>query len=573
MLLELWAATDWSRFQLRRGMRDYIRASIFGDWCEKLLVLNDVPSTIRLPAIDFARLSFADIDLGALSHQHPLLTIRSDDAKTPEALAAALAKGSRWEERVPSLIRFARALAGIETALSDSGLPPLWPRIILSLGEEIALSPVAAPDEDHIAGELAALLETTDIDIKLAPSVLAPLDEIGVGGKIVVLSHFDPHGLSGLAPTVRTLRKAGFPVEAVSSYETTGDYARLWRRVVRRYYDDPATAAIVLTDLSIDSRHPERCREFAAEANQGSKPVIWIDHHRDTLMEAKNLAGRMVRLHLTSVLATNLAEKIDAREIEILAMGALGDKDPYSLWAMEEWRKAGKLQNLNDILAGVERSIDLVAPPGRILRKAVKEFDIDPFENVRERIIRSDSKFLARLGKESRKRPLTLVDIAAFPVEAMDELPELFDEWNAPSKGALIVSGAGSGQKRGDWEMRERVVVFNERPETAGRFWYSILERAMDECGSDSLGRLIAPYAVACRKLDRGRMNLLFLTHHNAPHAPDARLFLPQKYQQKWIGHSRAFWLDADEGKEKRLISLVAARINRFMNRAFPLVQ
>jgi hypothetical protein len=570
--VELWASADWSALEGARGMRDLIRALVFSDWAERLLILADIPAEIRLPVADLARLSFLKFDTSLLPRAHPLRGIlTAASVRTPEEVLSFLTRNTEKQDLALKLLNLARGLADIDTTPGANGLPPLWQRVVLTLGKNVTITPVLRKDESHLAGEIAALCETTGGFVSLGSDVLEPFKEIPYGAQVAVLAHFDPHGLSSLAPTVRTLKDEGFNVRVVSSYEATGDYARLWKKIVQGIWNDPETAAVVLLDLSVDSRHKERCFEFAVEANKDTKPVIWIDHHRDTLLIARKLAGYSVKVHLTSVLGCNLARRILDREVEMLAMGALSDKDTYAMWAIREWRKADKLARLDRILAGVERSLDIVTPPSKTMRKAMKEHRFDPFATVRDRIVHCDGAFLARIGELSNERTLALSDIREMTDEAAFEAPGFMDEWNAPGKASAFSESAADDASFGEWERRGRVVVFTRKPDTAGRFWYDYLERAMDLCGGDDLGRPVAPYAIACRELEGGKINLLFLTHHKAVHAPDARLFLPRKHQTTWIGHKRAFWLDIDSGEEKRLIPLVVGRITRFMDSVFPL--
>jgi len=251
-------------------------------------------------------------------------------------------------------------------------------------------------------------------------------------------------------------------------------------------------------------------------------------------------------------------------------MGALSDKDTYGMWAIDQWREAGKLPRLDAIIAGVERSLDIVTPPSKALRKAVKTHRLDPFAGVRDRIVRCDTDFLAHIGGILKERPLMLSDICEQPDEAIFEISGLAEEWNSPGKTSAFSESATDSATFGEWERRGRAVVFTRRPDTAGRFWYDYLERAMDLCGLDARGRPVAPYAIACREMEGGKVNLLLLTHHKALHAPDVRLFLPRKHQTTWIGHKRALWLDIDAGEEKRLIPLVVGRIKRFIDSVFP---
>ncbi len=570
--LELWAAANWTRYCDHTHVRDLIRAQVFSEWCERLFVLNNVPAHIGLPLIDIARLSFLEIEPKKLLPYHPLKSVvKGHGARTLDDAAFALANNTEWNKAVPSILRLCRGLAEIETAPSANGLPPLWSRVSLSVGERIEITPILRPDEEHLLTDIAALIETSDCGVALATDILSPLLNLPFGGQVAVFAHFDPHGLTSIAPTARTLRSEGFAYRIVASYESTGDYARLWKKIVQSTYNDPDVSAIVLLDLSIDSRHPERCREFADEANRGNKPVIWIDHHRDTLIAARNLAGSMVRVHLTGVFGTNLSRFITDREVEFLAVGALSDKDAYGMWAIDEWRKAGKLKRLDNILSGFERSLDLITPPGKAVRKAVKEYRFDPFVTVRERIVREDIGFFDKLGTLSNTRTLSLADICDVHDNDAFDIPGFGEEWNSPGRKSAFDAGEESTDAFGKWELRERVVIFTERPNVAGRFWYDYLERAMGLCGTDAYGRLKAPYAVACRELEGGKMNLLFLTHHSSRNVPDVRLFLPQNLQDKWIGHPRAFWLDMEIGAEKRLIPLMVGRINRFMGSVFPL--
>jgi hypothetical protein len=547
------------------------RAALFADWLERLAVLSGVPISLRLPLVDVARLSFTTIDCTKLPVSHPLRGAFSASSKgMPEEAAEAFAAGTAWEGRLPALVRFARGLASIEMAESENGLPPLWPRVVLRFDGSVSVSPVSGPDGYRVREELAALVETSGLNIPITANVLDPLSHVKAGTEVAVVAHFDPHGLTAMIPTVRTLRESGLASRIVSSYDTTGDYARLWKRIIKELYEKPDIGALVLLDLSIDSRNPDRCFEFAAKANAGEKPILWIDHHRDTLLAASKLAGPKVTLHLTGVLGTHLAQSLPMREIELLTVGAVSDKDPYAMWAAKLWRESGKMKDLFLILNGVESALDSVTPPPRQLRKILRKQSLDLFSSVKDRIMRLDREYLIELGKKAKESPLTLADVSSPPAALIEENPELAEYWNSHSGAWGLYPGAAVEGLEPLFEPMGRIIVFTKRPPGAGRFWYEIMEDAMSSFGKYGNGLLRTPYAVATRILENGKANVLFLTHHEANSAPDIRLFLPQSYQTRWIGHPRAFWLDVRQGSEKRLINLVVKRVNAFMEAVFP---
>ena len=99
------------------------------------------------------------------------------------------------------------------------------------------------------------------------------------------MAHYDVHGLSMLALTLRYLRAQGITdVDCALGFEWTGDIGKLWKRAVPRTIgSDREYGLVVMLDCSVHSRHPERTLKAIGKLDEFPYcRLMIIDHHTDT---------------------------------------------------------------------------------------------------------------------------------------------------------------------------------------------------------------------------------------------------------------------------------------------------
>jgi len=102
------------------------------------------------------------------------------------------------------------------------------------------------------------------------------------------------------------------------------------------------------------------------------------------------------------------------------------------------------------------------------------------------------------------------------------------------------------------------LVVVTERLDSVGRTWYGLLERIM--------ARENAAYACAMRVLDERRANILLVTDWRNTSIAPVRLFVPQSFLPRCLGHPTAVWADLERGEALGFLDAVATRINQFQD-------
>jgi len=289
----------------------------------------------------------------------------------------------------------------------------------------------------------------------------------------------------------------------------------LWKRAV------PKTIAakhnygyVVLIDCSVHSRKPKHTLKAITKLNQAPHcHLVIIDHHPDTFFLAPEMQHPQLSLVLTDVPSCGILDQRDHAALEMMLLGALGDKDPESC----EAQSATNCKQIHEAAAEYHRyAIHFSPTPPKL-----KEQGIYPLKPLWEALAQG-RQVTAALAAET---------LGALPPEEEMPLPR------------YAVSGS--------------LVVVTERLNVVGRAWYALLEQLMNKAG--------VPYAAALRVLDGKRGNVLLLTRWQATHLPPVKHFVPESYLPHCLGHPGALWADLEKASALGFLKSVEQRINTFV--------
>ena len=332
---------------------------------------------------------------------------------------------------------------------------------------------------------------------------------------VAVIAHYDVHGLSMLALTLRHLHAQGVnDIDCILSFELTGDISKLWKRTVpRAITSDRGFAAVVMIDCSVHSRRPEYTLKALSKLDEETGcELVLIDHHSDTAKLAPQLLRDRLSLALTDVPLCGLTDNLGPADRRLMTLGSLGDKVPDISLEYE----AGAEDSLSRACEEFHHRLIHFSPTPKLM----KQEGIMPMAPLWDAMAAGD-------------------EVA--PVLAVETLGPL----EHPPKPELPGSRTCGG-----------VVFVTERLLSVGRTWYNLLERLMQ--------REDVPYAAALRILDETRANMLLLTDWRAVDHPPIRYYVPDEFGPRCLGHLTAVWVDVDRGDALGLLEAVAAGANEF---------
>lgn len=331
-----------------------------------------------------------------------------------------------------------------------------------------------------------------------------------------LISHYDVHGLSMIALTLRYLRSLGLDDAAgAMGFEWTGDIGKLWKRAVPKTLSlEMGMQAVVMLDCSVHSRKPAHTLRALGKLEENPQTrLILVDHHPDTFLLAPQLLQPGLDLVLTDVFSCGLSRVWERTELQIMALGALSDKVP-------EIERAYPTESNQQLHAAVEsyhqRHLYFSPTP--------KEF---------------------RSRGEYPLRPLweAIADGAELTPELAEQTIGSIPEAEAPPPAVYEVVGG--------------MLVVTQQLQVMGRAWYALLEELMKQ--ED------VPYALAVRLLDRRRANFLLLTRWQLTHVPPVRYFIPERNLPQILGHPGALWADMDKDQAPQFLREVLAGVNAYL--------
>jgi hypothetical protein len=331
------------------------------------------------------------------------------------------------------------------------------------------------------------------------------------------VGHYDVHGITMLALTLRTLRRYGAQdAKGILGFEKTGDIGKLWKRTIPQAIRACGTdGAVVMIDCPVHSRTPEHTLKALAVLDQvpGCQLIV-IDHHNDTLSLAPQLMRPDVQIVLTDVLGCALYDPTatDAEADELRLLGAIADKVPEVAVACGSHH----CQHLYAANEAFHQQL-LQFSPTPAAAKAANQLPIEPLWE----------------------------SLASGTAVASHLVTELFGALSLgePLPHPAVIRCGG-------------ILFITERLSILGRSWYGLLEVLMEREGCS--------YAAALRVLDGNRANMLLLTHWKHTHVPPIRGFVPAEYWPRCLGHDAAVWVDLDKSQALGFLEQVAANANQF---------
>ena len=352
----------------------------------------------------------------------------------------------------------------------------------------------------------------------LAAQPLEPVLEQAQGRPVAVIGHYDVHGISMLALTLRYLRRHGFnTVDCALSFEWTGDIGKLWKRAVPKTVQHEKEYALVfLLDCSIHSRKPEHTLKAVERLSKAPHSrLVLIDHHPDTFTLAPELMHPQLDLLLTDIPGCGLVDTWNGPERELMLLGAIGDKVPEVCAAYPEDGSQSRL--LHEANSAFHRRAIHFSPTPEHFKQA-GEYPLRPLWEA-------------------------LADGEPPSAELDERLYGALSPPPAPSTPETEACGS--------------LLCITQPLAEVGRQWYGLLERLMRKHG--------LAYAMAMRVLDGKHANILLLTQWDATHLPPVRLFIPDSYGPHLLGHPGATWADFPLDLALPFLRTVVARLNDFM--------
>jgi hypothetical protein len=331
-----------------------------------------------------------------------------------------------------------------------------------------------------------------------------------------LIGHYDVHGLAMIALTQRFYSQHGVTsIDGAMSFEWTGDISKLWKRAVpKTIMHEKKYATVVMIDCSVHSRKPEYTRKAVARLQNAPGTRLYVvDHHDDTLLAATEIVAAGANVVLTDVLSCGLTSQYGATELDLMYLGALGDKAPEAL---------------------------LVADGQRL-----------------DRLSRANNEF-HRWMIHFSPTPKEMVEQGIFPLKPL---------WDSLAQGNEVEPGLAA-QTLGElkpvdppplpgFDRCGGLLIVTEKLKTVGRTWYSLLERLME--------REDCAYAIALRILDGRRANLLLLNQWKLVDHPPIVCFIPEHYMPRCLGHPSAVWVDIEIGEALVFLDSVAHNLNRYL--------
>jgi hypothetical protein len=363
------------------------------------------------------------------------------------------------------------------------------------------------PPAEHRPPEPLVLLDEPPI---------APVLRQTAGRPHALIGHYDVHGLAMISLSQRFHAALGATdIDGAMSFEWTGDISKLWKRAVpKTILHERKYATVVMIDCSVHSRKPEYTRKAVSKLQDAPGTSLYvIDHHDDTLQAATELVQAGAQVVLTDVLSCGLTATYGSTELDLMYLGALGDKAPEALLVPEEQR----VERLSRANSEFHRWMIHYSPTP----KQLVEQGIYPMKPLWDRLA----------GGDHVEAGLAALTLGSLPPAEPPPLPGF-----ARCGGLLVVT---------------------DKLKSVGRTWYSLLERLME--------REDAAYTIALRILDGRRANLLLLNQWKMIDFPPILSFVPEHFLPRCLGHPSAVWVDLEIGEGVPFIDSVARNLNRYL--------
>jgi len=466
----------------------------------------------------------------------PRLRGRWDALRSGELIAGNGAGCARW-------------LAAVETAFAvfadGSGTDPPYPSVQVTLNPSGGVLLTCLTGEAALRGLLPAALPS---EVAVGRRENQP----GPGDSVLLLGHFDPHGLTMMAATYLHLRDRRVSnIIPVCGYTETGDYGKFWKRTLPRLAAGGEFNHAVIVDMTVYARDPRRTISGLGKAMLEHVTLHLVDHHLDTLGAVPQMVQAGVEVVLTDIPGCFYGDRITSGILPYSLVGALGDRDATVRCAYVPHGKRKLPPGVSETLDALSHIMHALSPPPRHLRK-VNALPLEPLFAAVDSGFPQFRRTAAKLCREGYAVPLPQSGDSQSRTTA-DAAEATGQVWVRPSCEPLDPAKVGSC----DAVELGRVLLVREALQESGREWYEMLEHLLTRHPSTD-------YALTGRFMPDGAFNFLCLRNWTRLAVPPPLAFVPESERAETLGHYGAFWFNfpAPAAAEERLTAFIQ-RVNR----------
>ncbi len=374
----------------------------------------------------------------------------------------------------------------------------------------------------------------------------------GPGDSVLLLGHFDPHGLTMMAATYLHLRALHVSnIIPVCGYTETGDYGKFWKRTLPRLAAGGEFNHAVIVDMTVYARDPMRTISGLGKASLEHVTLHLVDHHLDTLSAVPQMVQAGVEVVLSDIPGCFYGDHITRGILPYSLVGALGDRDSTVRCAYAPYGSRPLPEGVDETLDALSHLMHALSPPPKHLRRV----NALPLEQLFAAVEHSFQRFRStavKLCSEGYAVPLSESGgrqhcTTAGSAEAAGQV------WMRPSCEPLDAAKVAGY----DTVQLGRVLLVREALQESGREWYELLEHLLTHHPQ-------ADYALTGRFMPDGAFNFLCLRNWTRLEIPPPLAFVPEHERSETLGHYGAFWFNfpVPAVAEERLAAFIQ-RINR----------
>jgi len=377
----------------------------------------------------------------------------------------------------------------------------------------------------------------------------------GPNDEVLLLGHFDAHGLAMMAASYLHLRTLGVEnIMPVCGYEETGDYGKFWKRILPRLVSNERRFThAVLVDITVYSRDHGRTIRGLESAAQAGVQVHLVDHHLDTLECVPEMLATGAEVVLADIPGCFYGDEITQQNVPYCLLGAMGDRDiAIRHWLESQSALKPPMRNtLDDALSNLTGLMHSVSPPPREFRK----LPVFPARDIVESVAGGVEQFtsnLRRICEEGYAIPAKPDEQVA---RTQDSAFAAGQHWFVPRRE----NNANATAEEPEIAELGAVLLVTQQLPMLGRGWYDALEKLIslhDSCH----------YALAGRYLTGRGFNFLCLKDWRKLRLPPPLAFVPEDERGETVGHYGAFWFNLGDvaNAESKLTSFIKT-VNRYL--------
>jgi len=393
----------------------------------------------------------------------------------------------------------------------------------------------------------------TALTPELAPFVTTGAREgqPGPGDNVLLLGHFDPHGLAMMAATYLHLRTSGVGnIHPLCGYNETGDYGKLWKRTLPKLVETEAGFThAVLVDVTVYSRNHNRTLQAIRKCAVANTRVLIVDHHLDTLACLEEMLEAGAEVVLADVPGCFYGDFVAQANLPYCLLGAVGDRDvPLRHWLRDDGGTSfsAAVRSAHDDLSDLMWE---VSPPPRQMRK----LEVFPVKELLAAAERGFSRFCSAVSTFRRRGYAVPPQPGTPRADSPETAQALGQHWMPPP-------AAGSHEAAADLPLSALggVLLVTAQLPTPGRGWYETLEVLLERNPETH-------YALAGRYLPGSGFNFLCVKNWRRVADPAPLAFVPAAQRARTVGHYGAFWFNLGDAvpTEDGLTAFIQ-RVNRY---------